>query len=443
MNIPHPPFVLQSRSGFSFTPSTGGMDVARPPQHARRRRNRRWIMGSLAALLVAGATYAATRLKPALPILDKSTIWTDTVRRGPMLREVRGLGTLVPEEIRWIAAGTDARVERIVIYPGATVQPDSIVLALSNPELTQTVLDADATVTAAQAKLVNLRAQLQNQSLERQSAFAKAQGDRDTAVAQVEVDERLAKQGLIATVELKKSQIAAKELTACCEIEGQRVDFTRQSVEPQMAVAQGELDQAKAEAALKHSQLDALQVRAGMTGVLQQVPVEVGQRITAGTNLARVADPTQLKAQIKIPETQARDIQPGLTAAVDTRNGVAEGHVSRVDPAVHDGTVLVDVTFGSTALPKGARPDLSVEGTVELENIPDALIVGRPAFGREDSTVSLFRLSPDGEEATRVKVELGRGSVNLVEVRNGLQPGDKIILSDTSAYDEHDQLRLR
>ena len=442
MNIAHPPFVLQSRRGFDFTPSTGGMDVARPPQHARRR-NRRWLIGVLVALLLAGATYAASRLKPALPTLDRSTIWTDTVRRGPMLREVRGLGTLVPEEIRWIAAGTDARVERIVVYPGATVQPDTIILMLSNSELKQTVLDADAAVTTAQAKLVNLRAQLQGQTLERQAAFAKAQGDRDTAIAQVEVNERLSKQGLIAEVELKKSQISAKELTACCEIEGQRVEFTRQSIEPQMAVAQGELDQARAEAALKHSQLDALQVRAGMAGVLQQVPVEVGQRITAGTNVARVADPTQLKAQIKIPETQARDIQPGLAAAIDTRNGVVEGHVSRVDPAVNDGTVLVDVTFGGAALPKGARPDLSVEGTLELENIPDALIVGRPAFGREDSTVSLFRLSPDGDEATRVKVELGRGSVNLVEVRSGLQPGDKIILSDTSAYDEHDRIRIR
>ena len=443
MNIPHPPIVLQSRRGSEFTPSTGGMDVVRPPQYARRRRNRRWAFGALAVLLLAGATYAATRLKPALPTLDRATIWTDTVRRGPMLREVRGLGTLVPEEIRWIAAGTDARVERILVYPGATVQPDTTILALSNPELTQTVLDADAAVTAGQAKLVNLRAQLQSQSLERQSAFAKAQGDRDTASAQVEVNERLAKQGLIAEVELKKSRITAKELATCCDIEGQRVDFTRQSIEPQLAVAQGELDQAKAEAALKHSQLDALQVRAGMGGVLQQVPVEVGQRITAGTNLARVADPTQLKAQIKIPETQARDIQPGLTAAVDTRNGVAEGRVSRVDPAVHDGTVLVDVTFSGQPLPRGARPDLSVEGTVQLENIPDALIVGRPAFGREDSAVSLFRLSPDGEEATRVRAELGRGSVNLVEVRAGLQPGDKIILSDTTAYDEHDHLRIR
>ncbi len=442
MNIPQPPFASQNRGGFDFTPSTGGMDVVRAPQHARRRRHRRWFFGALALAVVAGGTYAASRLKPALPTLDRSTVWTDTVRRGPMLRQVRGLGTLVPEEIRWIAAGTDARVERIVIFPGATVQPDSVLLVLSNPELQQTALDADAAATGAQAKLVNLRAQLEGLSLERQSAFAKAQGERDTAVAQVEVNEKLAKQGLIAQLELTKSQISAKELVACCEIERQRVDFTRQSVEPQLAVAQGELDQAKAQAALKHSQLDALQVRAGMAGVLQQVPVQVGQRITAGTNLARVADPTRLKAQVKIPETQARDVLPGQAASVDTRNGVAEGKVSRVDPAVQEGTVLVDVTFNGAPLPKGARPDLSVEGTVELERLADAVVVGRPAFGREESTVSVFRLSPDGDEATRVRATLGRGSINLVEVREGLNPGDKIILSDTSAYDQYDHVRL-
>ena len=443
MNIVHPPILSQNRGGFSFHPGPGGMDVARGPQHARRQRNRRWIFGGTGALAVLAATYAVMHLKPALPTLDRASIWTDVVRRGPMLRQVRGIGTLVPEEIRWIAAGTDARVERIVVYPGASVQADTVLLVLSNPELTQVTLDTDAAVTAAQAKLVNLRAQLQGLSLERQAAFARAQGDRDTAIAQVEVNEKLARNGLIAPVEFKKSQISAKELTACCEIERQRVDFTQQSVEPQMAVAQGELDQTRAQAALKHSQLDALQVRAGMAGVLQQVPVQVGQRLTAGTNLARVADPAQLKAQVKIPETQARDIQPGLPATVDTRNGLAEGHVSRVDPAVQDGTVLVDVTFSGAPLPRGARPDLSVEGTITLDNIPDALVVGRPAFGREESSVSLFRLSPDGEEATRVKVQLGRGSVNTVEVLAGLQAGDKIILSDTSAYDEHDHLRLR
>ncbi len=419
------------------------MDVVRSPQHARRRRRRRWV-GIVGAVLALGvATVLVARLRPALSSVPRDAIWIDTVRRGEIIRQVRGLGTLVPEEIRWIAAATDARVERIAVFPGATVQPDTVLLVLSNPELDQSVLDADAAVKAAQARLVNLRAQLEGEFLERQSAYTKAEGDRETAVAQVEVDERLSKQGLIAAVELRKAQITAKELIAMCDIERQRVDFNRQSVDPQVAIAQGDLEQAKAQAALRHTQLDALQVRAGMSGVLQIVPVEVGQRITAGTNVARVADPTRLKAQVKIPETQARDIQPGLSAALDTRNGIAQGHVSRVDPSVQEGTVLVDITFGNNALPRGARPDLSVEGIVELEHIDDTLIVGRPAFGQEDGTVSLYRLSPDGTEATRARVKLGRGSLSTVEVRAGLRAGDKVILSDTSNADRNsDTIRL-
>jgi HlyD family secretion protein len=427
----------------TFTPADHGMDVVRSPRHASSRRRRRWLGAAGALLALAAVTILVARLRPAVPSVPRDSIWIDTVRRGEMIRQVRGLGTLVPEEIRWIAAATDARVERIVMFPGATVQPDTVLLVLSNPELQQSVLDADGAVKAAQARLVNLRAQLEGAVLERQSAYAKAEGDRETAVAQVEVDERLNQQGLVAAVELKKSQITAKELIAMCEIEKQRVEFNRQSVEPQIAIAQGDLDQAKAQAALRHSQFDALQVRAGMAGVLQQVPVEVGQRITAGTNLARVADPAKLKAQIKIPETQARDIEPGLPVSVDTRNGVIEGRVSRLDPAVDAGTVLTDVTFNGAPLPRGARPDLSVEGTVELERIPDTLIVNRPTFGREDSTVGLFRLSPDGTEATRVQVQLGRGSVNVVEIRSGLKAGDQIILSDTSAYDGAARIRIR
>ena len=439
--FPAPTPIPGGRPG--FTPSGGGMDVSRSPLIARRRQRRRWLLagGTALALVVVGVMFA--RLRPAAPTVERVGVSIDTVRRGPMIRQVRGLGTLVPEEIRWIAARTDARVERIVVFPGATVEPDTTILILSNPELQQSVLDGDAAVTAAQAKLNSLRAQLESQALERESAFAKAQGDRDTALAQVEVNEKLAQQGLIADVELKKSRISAKELTSCCEIEGRRVEFTRQSVEPQLAVARGELDGAKAQAGLRHSQLDALQVRAGMAGVLQIVPVEVGQRITAGTNVARVADPTRLKAQIKIPETQARDIQPGQPAAVDTRNGIATGLVSRVDPSVQAGTVLVDITFGDTPLPRGARPDLSVEGTIELEHIDDTLVVGRPAFGQEEGTVSVYRLTPDGSEATRVKVKLGRGSLSTVEVREGLQAGDKIILSDTSNSDKNsDVIRL-
>jgi HlyD family secretion protein len=436
----HPAFVNGGRSFDAAAFST--MDVARSPRVTRRRQLRRWLAGLGAVLILGGATVTLMRLQPAIPTIDKAAIWTDTVRRGPMVREVRGLGTFVPEEIRWIAAESDARVERIAIYPGAKVQPDTLILVLSNPELKQAALDADGAVNAAQASLVNLRAQLEGQSLERQAALAKAQGDSDTANAQVEVNERLAAQGLVAEVELRKSRIAAKELNACRDIERQRVDFTQQSVAPQLAVAQGQLDQARQQAALRHAHLDALQVRAGMAGVLEQVPVEVGQRVPAGTNLARVADPTRLKAQIKIPETQARDIQPGQPVSVDTRNGLVEGHVSRIDPSVQGGTVLVDTTFNGAPLPKGARPDLSVEGTVELERVPDALIVNRPASGREESTVSLFRLSPDGTRATRVQVSLGRGSVDVVEVRSGLRAGDRIILSDTSAYDADPEIRL-
>ena len=426
-----------------FTPAAkGGMDVARGPEHGRQRRRRRWLLAGGALLALAAATVGLARLRPAAPTVERANVWIDTVRRGPMIRQVRGLGTLVPEDITWIAARTDARVERIVVQPGATVTPDTVILLLGNPDLQGSVVAADTAVTAARARLVNLRAQLEGTSLERQSAFARAQGDSDTAAAQVEVNEKLSRQGLVAVVEYKKSQIAARELAACADIERQRVEFTRQAVEPQIAVAQGEVDGARATAALRHSELDALQVRAGMPGVLQQVPVEVGQRVAAGTNLARVADPTKLKAQIKIPETQARDMVAGLPASVDTRNGVIEGRVSRVNPAVTEGTVLVDVTFGGQPLPRGARPDLSVEGTVELERIADTLVVGRPAFGQEESPVSLFRLSADGAEAERTRVQIGRGSVGTVEVRAGLRAGDRVILSDTSAYDNQEKIRL-
>ncbi len=441
-HFPPSPLPDSSRRA-AFTSVSNGMDVARPTEHTHKRRRRRWLLAAGAVGVLGLLTFGLARLGPAVPTVARDTVWTGTVRRGELIRQVRGLGTLVPEEIRWIPAVTDAHVERIVVFPGATVTADTLLLILSNPELKQSALDADAAVTAAQARLVNLRAQLQSQSLERQAAFAKAQGDRDTANAQVEVDEKLSKSGLIAPVELKKSEISAKELAACCDIEGQRVEFTKQSVEPQIAVAQGDLDQARAQAALKHSQLDALQVRAGMAGVLQQVPVEVGQRVPAGTNLARVADPAQLKAQIKIPETQARDVVVGQNVSVDTRNGVITGHVARLDPAVLAGTVLADVTFNGVPLPRGARPDLSVEGTVELDRILDTLVVNRPAFGREDSAVGLYRLSADGSEATRVKVQLGRGSVGEVEVRDGLRAGDQIILSDTSAYDSSERIRIK
>jgi HlyD family secretion protein len=350
----------------------------------------------------------------------------------------------VPEEISWIAARNDGRIEKILVLPGTEVKADTVLLVMNNPELQQAALDAQGVVTAAGAKLVNLKAQLQSQSLERQAALAKAAGDQEAAAAELEVNERLAKEGLIAALDLKKSRIAAQERAAFYEIEKKRFEFAKEAVEPQLAVAQGELDQAKAQATLRRSQLDALQVRAGMKGVLQQIAAEVGQRVTAGTNLARVADPSHLKAQVKIPETQARDITVGQTANIDTRtSGILAGHVSRIDPAVQQGTVLVDVAFDGVSLPHGARPDMSIEGVIEIERLSDVTFVGRPAVGGDESVVELFKLTPDGNEAERVEVKLGRGSINAVEVKEGLVPGDRVILSEMSSYESHKVIRLR
>jgi HlyD family secretion protein len=427
----------------SIVNQTTNMDVPRTGVKAHKIR-RRIMIGGAAVVGLAAITIGLARLKPALPTVARNSVWIEAVKRGPLLRQVRGLGTLVPEDISWIAARNDARVDKIVIWPGTEVNADTVILTLTNPELQQAALDADAAVTSAQARLVNLRAQLQGQSLERRAALTLAEGERDAANAERDVNERLAKEGLIAALDLKKSQITAREKTAAFEIEKQRYDFTQQAIEPQLAVAQSDLDQAKAQAALKHSQVDALQVRAGMKGVLQQIAVAVGQQVTAGTNLARVADPMKLKAQIKIAETQARDIKIGESASIDTRtSGIVLGKVSRVDPAVQQGTVLVDVSFGENVLPKTVRSDLGVEGTIELERLTDVIYVGRPAFGQDESTIGLFKLTPDGNEAVRTKVALGRGSVNAIEIRSGLQPGDQVILSDTSAYDNQERIRLR
>jgi HlyD family secretion protein len=419
------------------------MDVVRDSATGRRVR-RRLLLAVAGLVLVGAATFWIYHLKKAPPLVDRSLLWIDTVKRGTLFRQVRGSGLLVPEEISWIAARNDGRIEKILVLPGTEVKADTVLLVMNNPELQQSALDADGAVTAAEAKLVNLKAQLQSQSLERQAALAKAAGDQEAAAAELEVNERLAREGLIAALDLKKSRIAAQERAAFYEIEKKRFEFAKEAVEPQLAVAQGELDQAKAQAALRHSQLDALQVRAGMKGVLQQIAAEVGQRVTAGTNLARVADPSHLKAQVKIPETQARDVTVGQTANIDTRtSGIVIGHVSRIDPAVLQGTVLVDVALDGASLPHGARPDMSIEGVIELERLSDVTFVGRPAVGGDDSVVELFKLTPDGTEAERVKVKLGRGSINAVEVKEGLVPGDRVILSEMSAYEGHKVIRLR
>ena len=423
-----------------FAPNLSSMDVPRVGVAAKKRRRRILIIATSALGLIL-ATIAISRLKPAVPTVDRSSVWIDTVKRGPMVRQVRGLGTLVPENIRWIPANTEGRVEKINIWPGTPVQPDSVILELSSPELEQAAHDAESKATAAEAELTSLRATLQRELLDQQSKTTAAHAAYEQAKMERETNDQLARNGLIAELDYKKSKIKEEECQKSDEIEQKRLAFARDSIEPQLASKQAAVDQARQLAKLKMDQVQALRLRAGMSGVLQQLPVQIGQRVKVGDNLARVTDPTTLKAQIKIAETQAKDIQINQKAVIDTRNGVANGHVTRVDPAVEQGTVTVDVAFDEP-LPKGARPDLSVDGTIELEHLNDVVFVGRPAFGQENSTVGMFKLVKGSSEAVRVPVKLGKSSVNTVEILSGLQPGDQVILSDTSAWDAHDRIRL-
>ena len=416
------------------------MDIPRPDVAAKKRK-RRIITISAVAVGVILATIGLSRLKPAVPSIDRSTVWIDTVKRGPMVRQVRGLGTLVPEDIRWIPANTEGRVEKIIVWPGTHVESDAIILELTSPELEQAAHDAELQATAAEAELTTLRATLQRGLLDQEATTAKAKSDYEQAKMERETNDQLAKNGLIAELQYKTSKVKEAELANRNEIEQKRLSFAHDSIDPQLASKQAAVDQAKQLAKLKADQVEALHVRAGMSGVLQQLPVQIGQRVKVGDNLARVADPTKLKAQIKIAETQAKDIQIGQKAVIDTRNGVVDGHVIRVDPAVEQGTVTVDVAIDGE-LPKGARPDLSVDGTIELERLNDVIYVGRPAFGQENNTVGIFKLVVGRNEAVRTPVKLGKSSVNTIEIVNGLQPGDQVILSDTSAWDSHERIRL-
>jgi len=423
-----------------FPSSLSAMDIPRPDVAAKKRK-RRIITISAVALGVILATIGLSRLKPAVPSIDRSTVWIDTVKRGPMVRQVRGLGTLVPEDIRWIPANTEGRVEKIIVWPGTHVESDAIILELTSPELEQAAHDAELQATAAEAELTTLRATLQRGLLDQEATTAKAKSDYEQAKMERETNDQLAKNGLIAELQYKTSKVKEAELANRNEIEQKRLSFAHDSIDPQLASKQAAVDQAKQLAKLKADQVEALHVRAGMSGVLQQLPVQIGQRVKVGDNLARVADPTKLKAQVKIAETQAKDIQIGQKAVIDTRNGVVDGHVIRVDPAVEQGTVTVDVAIDGE-LPKGARPDLSVDGTIELERLNDVIYVGRPAFGQENNTVGIFKLVVGRNEAVRTPVKLGKSSVNTIEIVNGLQPGDQVILSDTSAWDSHERIRL-
>jgi len=416
------------------------MDIARP-HIAKQKRRRRILFASGGVLALIVITVALSHLKPAVPSVDRSTVWVDTVKRGPMVREVRGLGTLVPEEIRWIPANTEGRVEKIVVRPGTQVKADTVILELSSPELEQAAHDAESKLKAAEAEFTTLQAKLQRDLLDQESNTARVHSEYQQARIESDMNEQLKKNGLVAELQYKTSQVKAAELLNRDAIEEKRLNFARDSIEPQLASKQAEVDQVKAAAQLKLDQVEALHVKAGMNGVLQQMPVDVGQRVKIGDNLARVADPTKLKAEIKIAETQAKDIQIGEKTTIDTRNGVVTGHVTRVDPAVEQGTVKVDAQIDGD-LPRGARPDLTIDGTIELERLDDVIYVGRPAFGQENNTVSIFKLVSGSSEAVRTPVKLGRSSVNSIEIINGLQPGDQVILSDTSAWDAHERIRL-
>src|SRR5438477_12198987 len=424
-----------------FTTPTNTMDVPRAGV-AKKKRQKRIIIIAASVLGLIVVTFLLSRLKPAVPSIDRSTVWIDTVKRGPMVRQVRGLGTLVPVDIRWIAANTEGRVEKIVVWPGTEVKTDTVILELTSPELEQAAGDAESKAKAVEAELTTLRATLQREVLDQESTTARVHSEYEQAKMERLTNDQLAKNGLVSELVYKTSKVKEAELANRDAIEGKRLAFSRDSIDPQLASKQAAVDQANQLAKLKLDQVEALHVKAGMSGVLQQLPVDVGQRVKMGDNLARVADPTKLKAEIKIAETQAKDIQIGEKVTIDTRNGVVTGRVIRVDPAVEQGTVKVDAQIDG-GLPKGARPDLTVDGTIELERLEDVIYVGRPAFGQENSCVGLFKIVNGTSDAVRTPVKLGRSSVNSIEIVNGLQPGDQVILSDTSAWDARERISLK
>lgn len=411
---------------------------------------RRITIGVIVAIAIPAITWGVMRLKPAAPTVERATVWVDSVKRGPMVRQVRGLGTLIPEDILWIAAQTDGRVEQIMVRAGsqAQVKPDTVILKLSNPELQLALSDAEWQVKAAEANLTDLRVKLEQTRLDQKSNAAKVQSEYVKAKLEADLEQKLGSNGLTSELKMKLTRATADELGNRYEIEKKRVEISGESMEAQMAAQQVQVAKLRAAWELKKDQVAQLYVRAGTIGVLQQLganpltPIEVGQRVTTGTILAKVVQPWKLKAELKIAETQAKDITIGQIASIDTRNGVVPGKVSRIDPAVQNGTVTVDVRLEGE-LPQGARPDLSVDGTVELERLNDVLYVGRPVIGQPNSMVGLFKLDPQTKEANRTTVRLGRSSVNTIEVLDGLKVGDQVILSDMSAWDAHNRIELR
>lgn len=419
------------------------MDIKRPPKSKIKKRIRTAVVIIVAVLAVGGITYGLAKLKPAAPTLDRSTAVIDSVKRGEMLREVRGNGTLVPQQTRWVPAPADGRVERILVEAGVEVGPNTVLVELTNPQMEQQATDADFQVKASEADLENLKVRLESDSMTQQAAIATINAEYSQAKLQLDADEVLAKQGLVADLVLKISRVQVQDLANRLKVEQQRLAVSSRSTKAQMNAAASRLQQLRAMAKLRREQAQGLLVRAGTGGVLQQVSVQVGQQVTPGFNIARVADPASLKAELRVAETQINGVRIGQPVKVDTRNGIIQGQVSRIDPAAREGTFTIDATLIGP-LPSSARPDLSVDGTIELERLPpDTLNMGRPAFGQGQETVGIFVLTPDGSEAVRTQVKLGRTSVSTVEIISGLKEGDKVILSDTSALDGYDRIRIR
>jgi len=418
------------------------MDIARPEfKQQKRRRRIIWLIAALAVLV--GVTVGISRLKPAAPTVDRSTIWTDTVKRGSMLRQVRGLGSLIPshEDVRQIPAETEATVIRIDKLPGSQVQADTVLVEMSNPQLEQEALDAQLQVKAAEAEYQSLKVKLDSDLMTQKAGAATVSADYNEAQRQAQTDKSLYDLGVISGLAARASEGKAQEMVTRNQIEDERLKINQQAIGSQLAVQQAKIGQMRALADLKQKQLQRLRVQAGVEGVLVELPLQVGQRVLPGTELAKIVQPNHLMAELKIPETQARDVQIGEPASIDTHNGVIPGEVSRVDPAVQNGTVTVDVKL-TGELPKGARPDLSVDGTIDLEKLDNVLYVGRPAFGQENSTISMFKLDPSGNGASRVQVKTGRASVNQIQVESGLKEGDTVVLSDMSRWDNTDRVRL-
>jgi multidrug resistance efflux pump len=418
------------------------MDIARPEFKTQKRRRQLFILAAV-ILGVAAVSVGVSRLKPAAPTVERGTVWTDTVKRGPMLRQVRGLGTLVPtqEAVRQIPAETEATVVRIYMLPGSQIKADTILVQMTNPQTEQAAVDAQLQLKAAESEYQSLRVKLESDLMNQKAGAATVHADDAQAQRQADTDKALYELGVISGLAYKSSKGKADEFTTRNDLETQRLAANQRAIESQMAQEQAKVDEMRTLAQLKQKQLDALKERAGIDGVLVDLPLQVGQHVLPGTMLAKVVEPEHLMATLKVAETQARDVQIGELASIDTHNGLIAGTVMRVDPGVQNGTVTVDVKL-TGELPKGARPDLSVDGTIDLERMDNVLYVGRPAFGQENSTVSLFKLSPDGQGALRVPVKVGRASVNSIQIIEGLREGDAVILSDMSRWDNTDRVRL-